>query len=60
MEYEGFIIYTCKLTSDDLDFVNWKITWVDVGNGVAFSLDSQWETPETLIEYAKEIIDLNR
>ena len=60
MEYEGFIIYTCKITSDDLDFVNWKITWVDVGNGVAFSLDSQWEAPETLIEYAKEIIDLNR
>ena len=60
MEYEGFIIYTCKITGDEPDFVNWKITWLDVGNGVVFSIDSQWEDSDALIDYAKQIIDLNK
>ena len=59
-EYLGFTLYMCQIASDDLDFVNYEITWVDEGNGVVFSIDSQWESPDTLFEYAKAIIDLNK
>lgn len=60
MEYEGFTLYMCQITSEELDFVNWEITWVDEGNGAVFSVDSQWESPEILLEYAQQIIDLNK
>lgn len=58
-EYAEQTIYVGKVLYDTLDLPIWVVTWVDNANGVVFSLDGEFETPDTLIEYAKQIIDLN-
>jgi hypothetical protein len=60
LAYMDFTLYVCKITSEELEFTNWKVTWVDDNNGVVFSIDSQWEDSDALTEYAKQIIDLNK
>lgn len=60
LEYEGFTVYTGKISIWYSGDTWWNVTWVDETNGVVFSLDCVFDTPDVLIEYAKEIIDLNR
>ena len=60
LEYEGYTLYIGKNIIDTLESPYWDVTWVDHGNGVVFSVDGVAETPDALIEYAKQIIDLNR
>lgn len=61
LEYEGFTVYTGKITASYSRSTSWwNVTWVDEGKGVVFSFDSGLDTPDQLIEFAKEIIDLNK
>lgn len=60
-EYEGITIYTAQI---DVSFpfqewLRWSVTWIDYENDVVFSLDGWYDTPDEMIGYAKEIIDLN-
>jgi len=59
VEYRGFTLYVSTLISEELDCTIREVTWVDEGHGVVFSIDSQWEETDTLIGYARKIIDLN-
>ena len=59
LEYEGFTIYVAEIGIVFRDFPKRVVTWVDHDHGVVFSIDGYFETPDTLIEYAREIIDLN-
>lgn len=59
-EYEGFTVYVGRITVSTRELPLWRVTWVDAENGVVFYIDEYYETPDTLIEYAKEIIDLNK
>ncbi|MBE6922237.1 MAG: hypothetical protein E7465_03535 [Ruminococcaceae bacterium] len=59
-EYEGLTIYTAQIGITLQDLPRWSVTWVDWDNGVVFSMDGYYETPDAMIGYAKEIIDLNR
>ena len=58
--HEGITVYVGDVTLDTLDLPLWKVTWVDEENNVAFCVQGEFETPDTLIGYAKEIIDLNK
>lgn len=60
LEYEGITIYVGQIDISSYEHPIWDVTWVDYENGVVFSLEGDFEAPDTLIEYAKEIIDLNR
>ena len=59
-EYQGYTLYIGKILYETFDYPNWDVTWVDYGRGVVFSVDGEFETPDALIGYAKEIIDLNK
>lgn len=59
-EYEGITIYVARIGIYFLDLPKWTVTWVDHNNGVVFSLDGDFEAPDDLLDYAQEIIDLNR
>lgn len=59
-EYEGITVYVLDVQFDTLELPTWKVTWVDHSNCVAFCVQGEFETPDTLIGYAKEIIDLNK
>ena len=61
-DYEGITIYTALIdtTFPNQDWLAWSVTWVDHDNGIVFSLDGWYDAPDDLVEYAKEIIDLNR
>lgn len=59
-EYEGITVYVAKIGITFKEKPMWDVTWVDEANGVVFSIDEYYETPDTLIEYAKQIIDLNK
>ena len=59
-EYEGVTVYVAKIGITFRELPLWVVTWVDYGNGVVFSLDGYYETPEEMTGYAMEIIDLNR
>lgn len=58
--YEGIIVYVVKIGITFRDNPMWDVTWMDEANGVVFSIEEYYETPDTLIEYAKEIINLNK
>ena len=60
VEYEGRILYVGQFDFSNYEHPHWEVTWVDHGNGVVFSVNGEAETPDTLIEYAKEIIELNK
>lgn len=60
LEYEGITVYVAKIGIMFREKPMWDVTWVDVENGVVFSIDEYYENPDTLIAYAKEIIDLNK
>lgn len=60
LEYEGTTIYVAQIDLSIYLQPNWDVTWVDYENGVVFSLEGDAQTPDTLIGYAKEIIDLNK
>ncbi len=60
LEYQGFTIYVGQIGITFQELPLWVVTWVDHNNGVVFSLDGYYETPDAMIGYAKEIIDLNR
>ena len=60
MEHEGITIYAGKVLYDTLDLPHWVVTWVDYGHGAVFCVDGESEAPDSLIEYAKQIIDLNK
>lgn len=63
LEYEGITIYVGQIDLPsyvDPNWTKWDVTWVDYANGVVFSMDGDAETPDVLIECAKEIIDLNK
>lgn len=60
LEYEGITIYVGQIDLSSYEHPYWDVTWVDRANGVVFSLDGEFEAPDTLIGYAKEIIDLNK
>lgn len=62
-EYEGITLYVGQI--DLPSYANpsrtqWVVTWVDYKNGVVFSVSGDAETPDTLIGFAQEIIDLNQ
>lgn len=59
-EYEGTTIYVAQIDLSMYLLPKWDVTWVDYEKGVVFSLEDDAETPDLLIEYAQEIIDLNR
>ena len=60
LEYEDIPLYVGRITVSIRKLPLWVVTWVDYDNGVVFSIDGYYETPDEIIEYAKEIIDLNR
>ena len=59
-EYEGFTVYVAKIGITFKEKPMWDVSWVDEANGVVFSVQEYYESPDTLIEYAKQIIDLNK
>lgn len=59
-EYEGITVYVAKIGITFKEKPMWDVTWVDEANGVVFSIDEYCESPDTPIEYAKQIIDLNK
>lgn len=59
-EYEGFTVYVGNITIRGSGETNWVVTWVDHAKGAVFSIDGYFDTPDSLIEYAKEIIGLNK
>jgi len=59
LEYESITIYIAQIDLSSYLQPNWDVTWVDYGKGVVFSLEDDAQTPDALIGYAKEIIDLN-
>lgn len=58
--YEGITVYVAKIGITFREKPMWDVTWVDEAKGVVFSIEEYYETPDTLIGYAKEIIDLNK
>lgn len=60
LEYEETSIYVARIGLSFRELPLWAVTWVDHENGVVFSLDGYYETPDEMIGYAKEIIDLNK
>ena len=60
LEYEGFTIYVAQIELTFRELPKHVVTWVDRKNGVVFSLDGYFESPDSLIEYARQIIDLNK
>lgn len=59
-EHEGITVYVAKIGITFKDKPMWDVSWVDEANGVVFSIEEYYETPDILIEYAKQIIDLNQ
>ena len=59
-EYEGTTVYVAKIGITFKEKPMWDVTWVDEAQGVVFSIGEYYESPDTLIGYAKEIIDLNK
>ena len=59
-EYEGITVYVAKIGITFKEKPMWDVTWVDENNGVVFSIDEYYDNPDTLIDYAKQIIDLNK
>lgn len=60
LEHEDITLYVGRITVSIRKLPLWHVTWVDYDKGVVFSVDGYYETPDALIEYAREIIDLNR
>ena len=60
LEYEDIPLYVGRITISIRKQPLWVVTWVDHDHGVVFSIDGYYETPDDLIEFAKEIIDLNK
>ncbi len=60
LEYEGITVYVGQIGISFRELPRWSVTWVDCENGVVFSLDGYYETPDDMIGFAKQIIDLNK
>lgn len=60
LECENITIFVGQMGITFQELPRWSVTWVDQDNGVVFSIDGYFETPDAMIEYAKEIIDLNK
>lgn len=59
-EYQGITIYIGQIELSLLEHPQWDVTWVDYDKGVVFCIATDAENPDTLIGYAKQIIDLNK
>ena len=60
VEYEDITIYVGQFDFSTYEQPHWEVTWVDTESGAVFSVNGEAETPDTLIEYAQQIIDLNK
>ena len=59
LEYEGHTLYVATYLYDENPVPSQRIYWVDHTRGIVFRLITDGDTPETVIEYAKQLIDLN-
>lgn len=59
LEYKGQTLYVATYLYDDEPVPSQRVYWVDHTRSVVFRLITDGDTPETVIEYAKQFIDLN-
>lgn len=59
LEYGGLTLYVATYLYDEDPVPSQRIYWVDHTRGIVFRLIADSDTPETVIEYAKQLIDLN-
>lgn len=59
LEYGGLTLYVATYLYDEDPVPSQRVYWVDYTRGIVFRLIADGDTPETVIEYAKQLIDLN-
>lgn len=59
LEYGGLTLYVATYLYDENPVPSQRVYWVDHSRGIVCRLISGGDTPETVIEYAKQLIDLN-
>lgn len=59
LEYGGLTLYVATYLYDEDPVPSQRVYWVDYTRSIVFRLITDGDTPETVIEYAKQLIDLN-